>query len=79
MMKLWFAVALCVGFTLPLVAQQKERDRLKQSYLVMEEILGMSDRIVVMREGRTTGELSRQEATAEAVMHLATLEHGSAA
>jgi ABC-type sugar transport system ATPase subunit len=41
----------------------------------LPEILGMSDRIVVMREGRTTGELSRNEATAEAVMHLATLDH----
>ena len=40
----------------------------------LPEILGMSDRVVVMREGRTTGELSRSEATAEAVMHLATLD-----
>jgi ABC-type sugar transport system ATPase subunit len=43
----------------------------------LPEILGMSDRIVVMREGRTTGELSRNEATAEAVMHLATLDHAA--
>ena len=35
------------------------------------EILGMSDRIVVMREGRTVGQLSRAEATAERVMALA--------
>ena len=40
----------------------------------LPEILGMSDRIVVMREGRTMGELTRSEATAERVMHLATLE-----
>jgi ribose transport system ATP-binding protein len=40
----------------------------------LPEILGMSDRIVVMREGRTTGELLRRDATAEAVMHLATLD-----
>jgi ribose transport system ATP-binding protein len=40
----------------------------------LPEILGMSDRVVVMREGRTTGELLRREATPEAVMHLATLE-----
>jgi ABC-type sugar transport system ATPase subunit len=40
----------------------------------LPEILGMSDRVVVMREGKTTGELARREATPEAVMHLATLE-----
>jgi ABC-type sugar transport system ATPase subunit len=40
----------------------------------LPEILGMSDRIVVMREGRTTGELPRRDATPEAVMHLATLD-----
>jgi len=38
----------------------------------MEELLGMSDRIVVMREGRTVGELTRAEATQEKVMALAT-------
>jgi ABC-type sugar transport system ATPase subunit len=37
----------------------------------LPEILGMSDRIVVMREGRTTGTLARAEATAERVMALA--------
>jgi ABC-type sugar transport system ATPase subunit len=37
----------------------------------LPEILGMADRVVVMREGRTTGELHRQEATAERVMALA--------
>ena len=37
----------------------------------LPEILGMSDRIVIMREGRTTGELARAEATAERVMALA--------
>jgi len=37
----------------------------------LPEILGMSDRIVVMREGRTTGEVTRAEATAERVMALA--------
>jgi ribose transport system ATP-binding protein len=40
----------------------------------LPEILGMSDRIVVMREGRTMGELTREEASAERVMHLATLD-----
>ena len=38
----------------------------------MEELLGMSDRIVVMHEGRTVGELDRAEATQERVMALAT-------
>jgi len=37
----------------------------------MPEILGMSDRIVVMYEGRVTGELSRSEATSEKVLALA--------
>jgi ABC-type sugar transport system ATPase subunit len=40
----------------------------------LPEILGMSDRIVVMREGRTTGEVTRAEATPDAVMHLATMD-----
>ncbi len=38
----------------------------------MEEILGMSDRTLVMHEGRITGELSRSELTEQAVMQLAT-------
>lgn len=38
----------------------------------LPEVLGMSDRVVVMHEGRTKGELSRSQATAEAVMDLAT-------
>lgn len=38
----------------------------------LPEILGMSDRILVMREGRVAGELSRKEATPEKVMALAT-------
>jgi ABC-type sugar transport system ATPase subunit len=37
----------------------------------LPEVLGMSDRIVVMRDGRTVGELSRADATAERVMALA--------
>jgi ribose transport system ATP-binding protein len=37
----------------------------------LPEVLGMADRIVVMRGGRTTGELGRAEATAERVMALA--------
>ncbi|MFK7817843.1 MAG: sugar ABC transporter ATP-binding protein [Planctomycetaceae bacterium] len=38
----------------------------------MEEILGMSDRVLVMHEGQLTGELQRSELSEEAVMHLAT-------
>jgi len=38
----------------------------------LPEILGMSDRIIVMCEGRITGELSPAEATQERIMQLAT-------
>ncbi|ANS75915.1 D-ribose transporter ATP-binding protein [Paenibacillus yonginensis] len=38
----------------------------------LPEVLGMSDRIVVVHEGRITGELSREEATQEKIMTLAT-------
>ena len=38
----------------------------------MPEILGMSDRVLVMCEGRLTGEFSRAEATQERIMHAAT-------
>jgi ribose transport system ATP-binding protein len=38
----------------------------------LPEILGMSDRILVMREGRITAELSRAQATEEMIMHHAT-------
>ncbi len=37
----------------------------------LPEILGMSDRIIVMHGGRVTGELSRAEATQEKIMALA--------
>lgn len=37
----------------------------------MPELLGMSDRVIVMHEGRVAGELSREEATQEAVLKLA--------
>ena len=36
----------------------------------MPEILGMSDRILVLNEGRKKGELSRQEATQEKIMEM---------
>jgi ribose transport system ATP-binding protein len=38
----------------------------------LPEVLGMSDRILVMHEGALAGELSRDEATQERIMHLAT-------
>jgi ribose transport system ATP-binding protein len=38
----------------------------------LPELLGMADRIFVMHDGRIAGELSREEATQEKVMHLAT-------
>jgi ribose transport system ATP-binding protein len=38
----------------------------------LEEILGMSDRVLVMHEGRLAGELGRADLSEEAVMHLAT-------
>jgi ribose transport system ATP-binding protein len=41
----------------------------------MPEVLRMSDRIVVMCEGRKSGELRIEEATQEKIMHLATMEN----
>jgi ribose transport system ATP-binding protein len=38
----------------------------------LEEILGMSDRALVMHEGRLAGDLPRSRMTEEAIMHLAT-------
>ena len=38
----------------------------------MPEILGMSDRIIVMCDGRITGEMDIHEATQEKIMHYAT-------
>jgi inositol transport system ATP-binding protein len=38
----------------------------------LPEILGMSDRVLVMHEGRITGEFSRAEATQEKIMQAAT-------
>lgn len=37
----------------------------------MPEILGMSDRVIIMCNGRVTGELSRSEATQEGILELA--------
>jgi ribose transport system ATP-binding protein len=38
----------------------------------LEEILGMSDRVLVMHEGRLAGEVPRDRLSEEAIMHLAT-------
>jgi len=38
----------------------------------LPEILGMSDRVLVVREGTIAGELTREQATQEAIVHLAT-------
>ena len=40
----------------------------------MPELLGLSDRIVVMHEGRKMGELTREEATQEKILQLASGE-----
>ena len=37
----------------------------------LPEVLGMSDRILVIHEGRLAGELKREEATQEKIMRLA--------
>ncbi|WP_343250439.1 sugar ABC transporter ATP-binding protein [Diplocloster hominis] len=41
----------------------------------MPEILGMSDRIIVMCEGRVTGEVTRDEADQETILHMASNTH----
>jgi ribose transport system ATP-binding protein len=38
----------------------------------MEEVLGLADRVLVMHEGRMSGELARHELSEEAIMKLAT-------
>lgn len=43
----------------------------------MEEVLGLSDRTLVMHEGRIAGELSREQLSEEAVMQLATGQVGT--
>jgi ABC-type sugar transport system ATPase subunit len=41
----------------------------------LPEILGMSDRILVMREGRLVGEALREEATPALLMTMMTGQH----
>lgn len=40
----------------------------------LPEVLGMADRVLVMRAGRITGEFDRADATPEAVMFAATAD-----
>jgi ABC-type sugar transport system ATPase subunit len=40
----------------------------------LTEVVGMADRVIVMREGRIAGELQGEDATEESIMHLATSE-----
>jgi L-arabinose transport system ATP-binding protein len=41
----------------------------------LPEVLGLSDRILVMQEGRITGELDRADATEERILALAMKNH----
>jgi lipid-binding SYLF domain-containing protein len=43
-MKRWFGVVLCTCLAVPLVAQEKETQRLKDSYDVLKEVAGMPDK-----------------------------------
>jgi ribose transport system ATP-binding protein len=43
----------------------------------LTEVIGMADRVIVMREGRISGELRGCEATEEGIMHLATSERAA--
>ncbi|NED06393.1 sugar ABC transporter ATP-binding protein, partial [Streptomyces sp. SID6648] len=43
----------------------------------LPEVLGMSDRVVVMAQGRVAGELPAERATQDAVMALAVSTHTS--
>ncbi len=42
----------------------------------LNEVINMSDRVIVMKEGRITGTLKHEEINQEAVMHMATYEGG---
>ncbi|MBV9565700.1 MAG: sugar ABC transporter ATP-binding protein, partial [Bradyrhizobium sp.] len=43
----------------------------------LTEVIGMADRVIVMREGRITGELAGRQATEESITHLATSERAT--
>lgn len=44
----------------------------------LPEIIGLSDRIIIMREGHITGEVTRREATEELILKYAMLDGGNA-
>jgi ABC-type sugar transport system ATPase subunit len=73
-----------VGTKVEIYAQMRELAAEGLAILVISsdlpEVLAISDRILVMREGRLVGELAHADATEERIMALAALEHaGSAA
>ena len=39
----------------------------------MPEILGVADRVIVMREGKISGELTREEANEQSIIGLASI------
>src|SRR5450631_4784238 len=43
-MKRWIAVVFCMCLALPLLAQEKETQRLKDSYDVLKAVVGMPDK-----------------------------------
>ncbi len=43
----------------------------------LTEVVGMADRVIVMREGHVTGELQGPDITEEGIMHLATTERAA--
>ena len=43
----------------------------------LTEVIGMADRVIVMRQGRVAGELTGSDVTEESIMHLATSEHAA--
>ena len=58
--------------TLKQEGKGKDRKSIIMISSEMPELLGMSDRVMVMCEGRLTGILDGKEATQEKVMELAT-------
>jgi len=57
------------------LAKSRTEERLLKSIIIISselpEIMGMSDRILVINDGQKKGELAREEITAEAIMRLA--------
>jgi ABC-type sugar transport system ATPase subunit len=43
----------------------------------LTEVVGMADRVIVMRQGRVAGELTGSDVTEESIMQLATSEHAA--